>query len=43
VVAVSEQGCGVLGVIDGSSPLGVEGTQETEKRRAFLRMIGYKR
>ena len=43
VVAKSEQGCGVLGVIDGSSPLGVEGPEDAEKRRAFLRMIGYKR
>ena len=43
VVAESEQGRGVLGVIDGSSPLGVEGPEAAEKRRAFLRMIGYKR
>jgi adenosine/AMP kinase len=43
VVAVGEQGCGVLGVIDGSSPKGVEGPEDAEKRRGFLRMIGYKR
>jgi adenosine/AMP kinase len=43
VVAESEQGRGVLGVIDGSSPAGVEGTEDEEKRRGFLRMIGYKR
>jgi len=43
VVAKSEQGCGVLGVIDGSSPAGLEGAEDGEKRRAFLRMIGYKR
>jgi hypothetical protein len=43
VVAKSEQGCGVLGVIDGSSPAGLEGPEDAEKRRAFLRMIGYKR
>ena len=43
VVAQSEQGCGVLGVIDGSSPQGVETSDDAEKRRAFLRMIGYKR
>lgn len=43
VIAKSEQGCGVLGVIDGSSPLGVEGAEDAEKRRGFLRMIGYKR
>jgi adenosine/AMP kinase len=43
VVAEGEQGCGVLGVIDGFSPKGVETAEDTEKRRAFLRMIGYKR
>ncbi|HUP03625.1 MAG TPA: adenosine-specific kinase [Bryobacteraceae bacterium] len=43
VVAESEQGRGVLGVIDGSSPKGVETAEDAEKRRAFLRMIGYKR
>jgi adenosine/AMP kinase len=43
VVADSEQGRGVLGVIDGERPKGVEGPEDTEKRRGFLRMIGYKR
>src|ERR1022692_1702742 len=43
VVAQSEQGSGVLGVIDGSMPKGVEGVEDAEKRRGFLRMIGYKR
>jgi adenosine/AMP kinase len=43
VVARSEQGCGVMGVIDGSSPKGVEGPQDIEARRQFLRKIGYKR
>jgi adenosine/AMP kinase len=43
VVAESEQGRGVLGVIDGFRPKGVETTEDAEKRRAFLRMIGYKR
>jgi adenosine/AMP kinase len=43
VVAASEQGRGVLGVIDGVPPLGVETAGDAEKRRAFLRMIGYKR
>jgi len=43
VVAESEQGRGVLGVIDGFSPKGVETAEDAEKRRAFLRMIGYKR
>jgi adenosine/AMP kinase len=43
VVAESEQGRGVLGVIDGVPPKGVEGPEDVEKRRGFLRMIGYKR
>ena len=43
VVADSEQGRGVLGVIDGECPKGVEGEADAEKRRGFLRMIGYKR
>ena len=43
VVAETEQGRGVLGVIDGEPPKGVEGPEDAEKRRAFLRMIGYKR
>jgi len=33
----------VLGVIDGFSPKGVETPEDVENRRAFLRMIGYKR
>jgi uncharacterized protein len=43
VVAESEQGRGVLGVIDGAPPKGVEGPADADKRRAFLRTIGYKR
>jgi uncharacterized protein len=43
VVAESEQGRGVLGVIDGERPKGIEGPEDVEKRRSFLRMIGYKR
>ena len=43
VVAQSDQGRGVLGVIDGVPPKGMETPEDAEKRRAFLRMIGYKR
>jgi len=43
VVAESEQGRGVLGVIDGSSPKGVETSDQAIQRHAFLRAIGYKR
>jgi adenosine/AMP kinase len=42
VVAQLEQGRGVMGVIDGSSPKGVEGPQEVKARKEFLRKIGYK-
>jgi adenosine/AMP kinase len=42
VVAESPQGRGILGVIDGSSPKGVEGPKEIAERKAFLRKIGLK-
>ena len=38
----SEQGRGIIGVIDGSSPLGVESDEDVTWRKDFLRMIGYK-
>ncbi len=43
IVAESEQGRGILGVIDGSSPKGVETPADAEWRHGFLRKIGYKR
>lgn len=43
VVAESGQGRGILGVIDGFPPKGVEGPAEQQWRRDFLRKIGYKR
>ena len=43
VVAQSAQGRGVLGVIDGFSPKGVETENDVNIRRDFLRKIGYKR
>ena len=43
VVAESEQGRGVIGVIDGFPPKGIESKEDEEKRRGFLRAIGYKR
>ena len=42
IVAQTQQGRGILGVIDGSSPKGVEGEGDIKKRKAFLRSIGYK-
>ena len=43
IVAESEQGRGVLGVIDGFPPKSVETEQDVQARQAFLRKIGYKR
>jgi hypothetical protein len=43
IVAVSEQGRGILGVIDGSPPKGVEAASDVEWRHGLLRKIGYKR
>jgi len=43
IVAKSEQGRGVMGVIDGSSPKGIEGPADVATRKEFLRKIGYKR
>jgi uncharacterized protein len=43
IVARSEQGGGVLGVIDGSAPKGVEGPADVAARHEFLRKIGYKK
>jgi uncharacterized protein len=43
IVAETEQGRGVLGVIDGVSPKGVESEADAEWRHGFLRKIGYKR
>ena len=43
VVAQNEQGRGVLGVIDGSCPKGIEGKEDVAWRHDLLRKIGYKR
>jgi len=42
VVASTAQGKGILGVIDGFSPKGVETADDKKTRREFLRKIGYK-
>jgi hypothetical protein len=42
LVAQTDQGRGVLGVIDGSSPKGVETADEIAWRKDFLRKIGHK-
>lgn len=43
IVAETEQGRGILGVIDGSSPKGVEDEAGAAWRKDLLRKIGYKR
>lgn len=43
ILAETEQGRGVLGVIDGSSPKGIELDTDISHRKKFLRDIGYKR
>jgi adenosine/AMP kinase len=43
IVAETEQGRGVLGVVDGSAPKGVETSEEAAARHGLLRKIGYKR
>lgn len=42
IVASTEQGNGVMGVVDGFSPKGVEGSEDKKHRKEFLRKIGYK-
>jgi len=42
LVAETEQGRGILGVIDGGTPLGVEAEHDIQERKALLRKFGYK-
>ena len=42
IVAETEQGRGIMGVIDGSKPKGLETDEGVKWRKDFLRMIGYK-
>ncbi len=42
IVAETEQGRGILGVVDGFSPKGVESADDVKARQEFLRKIGYK-
>ena len=42
IVAESDQGRGILGVIDGQKPLGIEEEEDIAWRKGFLRQIGYK-
>jgi uncharacterized protein len=42
ILAQTEQGRGILGVVDGSSPKGLEGPEDAQRRHEFVRKIGYK-
>ena len=42
VVAVTEHGRGIAGVIDGSPPVGIEQESDAADRHGLLRAIGYK-
>jgi len=43
IVAETDQGRGIIGVVDGYTPLGVESEADIQERKEFLRKIGYKR
>jgi uncharacterized protein len=42
IIAENDQGRGILGVIDGQKPMGIEDESEISWRKGFLRQIGYK-
>ena len=42
IIAETQQGRGIIGVIDGSKSKGIETEENIKERRAFLRKIGYK-
>ncbi len=42
IIAETEQGRGILGVIDGYSSKGIETDEDIDNRRQLLRQIGYK-
>lgn len=43
LIAETELGRGIIGVVDGLTPLGIEDDSAKQERKAFLRQIGYKR
>jgi adenosine/AMP kinase len=42
VIAETEQGRGIIGVIDGFKSKGIEAESDIKSRKEFLRKIGYK-
>ena len=43
IVAETDQGRGILGIIDGQKPLGIENEKNAESRKRILREMGYKK
>lgn len=43
IIAETEQGRGILGVIDGEKSKGIETDKDKQERKEFLRKIGYKK
>jgi adenosine/AMP kinase len=43
IIAQTGQGRGILGVVDGERPKGIESAEDVQDRKTFLRTIGYKR
>jgi uncharacterized protein len=42
LIVETEQGRGIIGVVDGFIPKGIETEEDVNQRKAFLRSIGYK-
>jgi adenosine/AMP kinase len=42
LVVETKQGKGIVGVVDGASPVGIETEEDIAERKQFLRTIGYK-
>ena len=42
ILAENNLGRGIIGVIDGSSPKGIEKEKDIEERKSLLRKLGYK-
>jgi adenosine/AMP kinase len=43
VIAHTAKGDGILGVVDGQGPLGIEGEEDRKRRRELVRKFGYKK
>ncbi len=42
IIAETQQGRGIIGIIDGFKPKGIETDKDVKERKEFLRKIGYK-